>query len=121
MANFMYTRNSYLNRIRGFLGKPVVKVITGMRRVGKSTLLRQIIESLHEDGVADDRILYVDMESLDFEHIASYRELQAEAERSLLKQPGMKYLLVDEDRTKLSAVFSRGPRRPSRAAIRPQG
>lgn len=95
-VNFMYKRNSYLGRIRGFLGKPVVKVITGMRRVGKSTLLRQVIDVLHADGVADDRILYIDMESLDFEHIGSYRELQAEAKRSLLKQPGMKYLLVDE-------------------------
>ncbi len=92
----MHTRNIYLDRIRPFLGKPVIKVITGMRRVGKSYLLRQIIELLREDGVADGNILYVNMESLDFEHIGTYRELNAEAKRSLLKQPGMKFLLVDE-------------------------
>ncbi len=93
---FMYTRTLYLDRIRRFLGKPVVKVITGMRRVGKSYLLRQVIERLHQDGVSDDRILYVDMESLDFEHIRTYRELHAETQRALLKQPGIKFLLVDE-------------------------
>lgn len=63
----MYRRNIYLERIRPFLGKPVIKIITGMRRVGKSYLLRQIIDLLCEDGVADGNILYVDMESLDFE------------------------------------------------------
>lgn len=92
----MHTRNYYIDRISGFLAKPVVKVITGMRRVGKSTLLRQVIERLRESGVPNERILYVNMESLDFEHILTYRDLHAEAARSLLKQPGMKYLLVDE-------------------------
>ncbi len=92
----MYRRTIYLDRIRRFLGKPVVKVITGMRRVGKSYLLRQIIDLLREDGVADGNILYIDMESLDFEHIGTYRDLHAEAERSLLTQPGTKFLLVDE-------------------------
>ena len=92
----MHTRNIYLNKIRPFLGKPVVKVITGMRRVGKSYLLRQIIDLLREDGVAEGNIHYVDMESLDFEHIQSYRDLHEEAGRNLLDKEGMKYLLVDE-------------------------
>ncbi|MEW6078920.1 MAG: AAA family ATPase [Thermodesulfobacteriota bacterium] len=80
----MYKRNIYLDRIRQFLGKPVVKVITGMRRVGKSCLLREIIDLLREDGVAAGNTLYVNMESLDFEHVRTYRDLQMEAERSLL-------------------------------------
>ena len=92
----MHRRHLYLDRIRPFLGKPVIKVITGMRRVGKSYLLRQIIEQLREDKVAEENILYIDMESLDFEHIRSYRDLSAEAKRALLQRPGMKFLLVDE-------------------------
>lgn len=92
----MYDRTIYLDRIHGFLGKPVIKVISGMRRVGKSYLMRQIINLLREDGVAEGNILYLDMESLDFEHIRTYRELHEEAKRGLLKQPGMKFLLVDE-------------------------
>lgn len=92
----MYKRKLYLERIGRFLGKPVVKVLTGMRRVGKSYLLRQIVEQLHEDGVPKENILYVDMESLEFEHIRTYRDLNAEVQRSFLERPGMKFLLVDE-------------------------
>jgi predicted AAA+ superfamily ATPase len=91
----MHRRDLYLDRIRRFLGKPVVKVITGMRRVGKSCLLRQVIDLLREQGVPGTDILYVDKESLDFEHIATWRELQAEAERSLLRRPGRKFLLEE--------------------------
>ena len=42
----MHTRNSYLERIQPFIGKPVVKVITGLRRAGKSCFLRQIMKWL---------------------------------------------------------------------------
>ena len=42
----MHRRTLYLDRIRPLLGKPVIKVVTGMRRVGKSYLLRQIIDLL---------------------------------------------------------------------------
>jgi len=69
----VYKRNIYLERIRPFLGKPVVKVVTGMRRVGKSYLLRQIIGLLQESGVQASRILYIDKESLDFEAVRILR------------------------------------------------
>ncbi len=92
----MHKRNIYLERIQPFLGKPVVKVITGMRRVGKSYLLRQVIDMLREEGVPKDNIHYVDMESLDFEHIRAHGDLYEEARRMLLHREGMKYLLVDE-------------------------
>ena len=92
----MYKRNIYLDRIRTFLGKPVIKVITGMRRVGKSCLMKQIISHLHNTGVPDSNILYIDMESLDFEHIRTYRELNSEAQRIISNSSGMKYLLIDE-------------------------
>ncbi|MBM4085320.1 MAG: ATP-binding protein, partial [Planctomycetes bacterium] len=92
----MYRRNSYLQRIAPFLGKPVVKVITGMRRVGKSCLLRQIIEQLRADGVPAENILYVDKESLEFEHISTYKHLDALVKKSLATKTGRKFLFVDE-------------------------
>ncbi len=92
----MYKRNIYLDRIRKFMGKPVVKVITGMRRVGKSTMMRQLVEELRNDGIAENRILYLDMESLDFEHIGNYRDLQEAASTSILKRKGLKFLFIDE-------------------------
>ncbi len=93
----MYKRNIYLNRIRPFLGKPVIKIITGMRRVGKSCLLRQVIQQLQEeDGVRPDNILYIDKESLDYEHIETYRDLHDTAVSAFSGKQGQCYLLIDE-------------------------
>lgn len=92
----MYTRNIYLNKIRPFLGKPVIKVITGMRRVGKSCLLRQVIDLLQEDGVSPERILRIDKESLDFEHIKTYDDLNRTALAAFSGKEAPCYLVVDE-------------------------
>lgn len=92
----MYTRNIYLNKIRPFLGKPVIKVITGMRRVGKSCLLRQVIDLLQEDGISPERILRIDKESLDFEHIKTYDDLNRTALAAFSGKEAPCYLVVDE-------------------------
>jgi len=92
----VYNRNIYLQRIRPFLWKPVIKVITGMRRVGKSCLLRQIIELLQNDGVPPERILYIDKESLDFEYIKDYRDLNRVVLDTFAKQTDPCCLVVDE-------------------------
>jgi hypothetical protein len=92
----MYRRSLYLERIRPFLGKPVVKVVTGMRRVGKSCFMRQTIELLRQAGVTERQILYIDKESLEFEHIANYRDLHQAALDAFAGQPAPCYLLVDE-------------------------
>lgn len=53
--------------IRDFIDKPVVKVITGMRRCGKSVILKQIQDELLDRGVPKERIFYVNFESLRYE------------------------------------------------------
>lgn len=63
MGKNTYVRESYLSRIRPFIGKDVVKVITGMRRCGKSTIMDQMMSELISGGVSDDRILKYDLES----------------------------------------------------------
>ncbi|MCP5054276.1 MAG: ATPase, partial [bacterium] len=45
----MVTRSLYIDRIKPFIRKPVIKIITGMRRVGKSYFLKQVIRLLHRD------------------------------------------------------------------------
>jgi len=66
----MYTRNEYLDRIAPFIGKPVIKVITGLRRSGKSCLLQQIAQRLRErHRAAAEDIVAIDKESLEF-HLA---------------------------------------------------
>ena len=54
----MIKREIYLKRIRPFYGSEMVKVITGIRRCGKSTIMRQIIEEIQENGVEEDHIIY---------------------------------------------------------------
>lgn len=79
-----------------FIGKPVIKVITGMRRVGKSCFLRQIIEEIRTgQGAGPDHILYIDKESMEFEEIRTHRDLHTLC-LHLSKSPGKKYLFVDE-------------------------
>jgi len=92
----MYKRDLYIGKIRPFLGKPVVKVVTGMRRVGKSYLLRQVMDVLREDGVSAANILYVDKESLEFEHISTYADLNGLVKETLGKAEGPTFLFVDE-------------------------
>jgi len=96
MENFVYTRKPYLDKIRPFIGKPVIKVITGMRRVGKSYFLRQLIEDFMKNAVPEENILYIDKESLDFDHIRTYQDLNHAAVLALNHLEGEKILLVDE-------------------------
>ena len=92
----MYTRNFYLNKIKSFMGKPVIKIITGVRRVGKSCFLKQIIQLLKQQQVNEKNILYIDMEQLEFDFIKNYRDLNNYVNRSFSSIPGDKYLFIDE-------------------------
>ena len=55
----MIKREKYLSQIRDFYDKDLIKVITGIRRSGKSILLKQIMEELKEKGIKDNHIIYV--------------------------------------------------------------
>ncbi|NCC25048.1 MAG: ATP-binding protein [Deltaproteobacteria bacterium] len=92
----MYSRDYYLNRIRPFFGKPVVKVITGMRRVGKSCLLRIIKEALIASGLQEENILLIDKESLEFDFLATATDLYRHSIAYFGDLAGPKALLVDE-------------------------
>ena len=65
------TRAHYLTRLRQFLDAPVITAVVGLRRVGKSVLLRQFAASLR----GERQVVYVDMESLEFDHVRSARDL----------------------------------------------
>lgn len=92
----MYTRNSYLGKIEPFLGKPVVKVITGMRRAGKSCLLRLLVDKLVADGIRRDHIVYVDKESYEFDTIRTYHDLALHVKAARPKGGGRCHVFVDE-------------------------
>ena len=65
------SRVHYLKRLRQFLDAPVITAVVGLRRVGKSVLLRQFAASLRSER----QVVYVDMESLEFDHVRSARDL----------------------------------------------
>ena len=61
----MLKREKYLKNIRGFYDQDIIKVITGMRRSGKSILLLQIMEELKEQGIKDKQIIYLNFEIIE--------------------------------------------------------
>lgn len=60
--NAQYVRQSYLNLILSYLETPLLKVLVGQRRCGKSTLLKQVINKLLVEGVPNENILYLNFE-----------------------------------------------------------
>ncbi len=68
-------RTYYLERIRPFMNKDVIKVLVGQRRVGKSYLLLQIMDELVRQGIKKNDILYINKELHEFEAIRDYRDL----------------------------------------------
>jgi len=68
-------RSDYISKILPYMDKPVIKVITGMRRVGKSTIIKTIIDYLINTGVHENNIIYINKESLKWDFITNYHEL----------------------------------------------
>ncbi len=91
----MIKREKYLEEIRKVMGKQVIKVLLGMRRVGKSTLLLQIQEELLNQGVEKDQIISLNFEWLEFEALKEYKALHEYIESKKVK--GKKtYIFLDE-------------------------
>lgn len=93
MHNIIY-RQRYLDQISPFIGKNLIKVLTGQRRVGKSYLLLQLIEKIKQtDKLA--HIIYINKEDLAFSHIKTAQELSEYVLTN--KKLGVKnYIFIDE-------------------------
>lgn len=92
----MYNRNLYVDRISPYIDKPVIKVITGMRRAGKSCFLQLIINELRARKIALKRILYINKESLEYDFIQNYKDLYHHVNNFFSGVTATKYLFVDE-------------------------
>lgn len=91
----MIKREIYLKRIRPFYGSEMVKVITGIRRCGKSTIMRQIIEEIQENGVEEDHIIYINFEDYKYRKICNPDELYGYVEENI-RDNQKYYLFFDE-------------------------
>jgi len=91
----MIKREQYLQKIIPLIDKPFIKVITGIRRCGKSVILKQLIELFHESGVDDRKIIYYNFESLVNVEIDNYLKLYKEI-KSQITDNEKYYILLDE-------------------------
>lgn len=71
----MIKRINYINYLMKFRDKDVVKVITGIRRSGKSELMKQYIQELIIDDIEENKIIYMNFESLQYDNIQDYKSL----------------------------------------------
>lgn len=88
-------REQYLQQIRPFYESDIIKVITGVRRAGKSVLLRIIMEELTTDGIDDKHIIYLNLEDMDYEYIENASDLNKEIKFRIMDDEKY-YLFLDE-------------------------
>lgn len=92
----LFKRENYLSKIRGFYHDPdLIKVITGVRRCGKSCLMETIMSELKESGIKDNQIIYIDLDKRGYKSIKTQNQLEDLIE-SLSKTKKLKYLFIDE-------------------------
>lgn len=88
-------REEYLNKLIALKDKKIIKVVTGVRRCGKSKLLEMYRKWLLEQGVEEERIVSINFENLDFEDLTDYKKLHTYLKEHLLKD-NMTYIFLDE-------------------------
>ena len=92
----LYKREKYLKKIRGFYHEcEIIKVLSGVRRCGKSSIMNLIASELIDHGVSRDNILYFNLDKKPYHRISTADELDALIEKNS-GVSGTKYLFIDE-------------------------
>mgnify|MGYP004448489725 CR=1 FL=1 len=92
----LFLREDYLKKVRGFYhDTELIKVITGVRRCGKSSLMKTISQELLESGISQENVIFVDLDKRGFKNIKKDDELE-ELLSQFDKISGVKYLFIDE-------------------------
>ena len=92
----MIKRETYMKRIRPFIGKELVKVMTGIRRAGKSVMLELIQDELRSTGVSSENFISINFEDLRYAHLLSAMALHEEILKRAEHIEGKVYLFFDE-------------------------
>ena len=91
----MVERKEYLEALLSWKDEQVIKIVTGIRRCGKSTLLAQFQQRLLQDGISNEQIVSVNFEELEYEELQDYHRLYAYLKERLV--PGKTtYIFLDE-------------------------
>ena len=88
-------RELYLSQIRPYFESDIIKVITGIRRSGKSVLLESIRDELIQNRIKGDHIIYLNLEDLDFESIKTASDLNKEIKNRIIDSEKY-YIFLDE-------------------------
>ncbi len=91
----MVQRKEYLDQLINWKDEQVIKVVTGIRRCGKSTLLLQFQQWLKENGVTDEQIVSVNFEELEYEELLDYKKLYQYLKERLVSGKTT-YIFLDE-------------------------
>ena len=91
----MINRPEYLEELISFKDKDLIKVVTGIRRCGKSTLFDLYCDYLLENGVSEEQIIRLNLEDADYDFITNYKELHDYIKEKLVKDK-MNYVFIDE-------------------------
>lgn len=95
MFRNVYPREKYLEKIRPFFDSDIIKVITGIRRCGKSFLLKGIINELYDRGIEQTKIIYIPLDKRGFKNIKTPEQLEEKIE-SMVEDDEFHYLFIDE-------------------------
>src|SRR5574344_1682996 len=91
----MLQRQEYLDKLIGFKDKQLIKVITGVRRCGKSTLFELFQDYLFKNNVDKTQVININFEDVDFEELTDYKKLHEYINSKLIKDK-MNYIFLDE-------------------------
>lgn len=91
----MIIREKYLKKIRPFYEQDLIKVLTGIRRCGKSTTMKQIIDELQSNGIKKSQIIYINFEDETYNFIKNDIDLNNYIV-SQIKSKDKYYMLFDE-------------------------
>lgn len=95
MFNNVYPREKYLKKIRPFYDSDIIKVIAGIRRCGKSFILKAIMNELIDRGIPKTQIIYIPLDRRGYKNIKTSEELETKIE-SMLGDDENYYLFIDE-------------------------
>ena len=91
----MLKRELYLSRIRGFYNSDLVKILVGIRRCGKSVILKQIMNELIEKGIDENHIIHINFEFIEYEELQDYKKLNKYIKEKITDRKKY-YIFLDE-------------------------